>query len=150
MDFTNFDAVKAATGGAWMHVKHPASGNLLYGTGADGTKDVDKPCRIKVLGSEAPSAQTTLRKLQKARARDDQAKIKSQTEIHQELCDIATPLITEFENIDRGDRAATVDDIAWFLNLQITNGQADEKSFAEQTVEFAFKRASFLGNDPQS
>ena len=145
MDFTKFDSKEAGAKGAWLHVVDPSTGEPIY---VDEAKEL--PCRVKVLGSESAQAQTVLRALQKSRAKDDDKKAKSQGDIHRELVAVAAPLIMDFENIDRGSVSASKDDADWFLNLQVTNGQADEKSFAEQVVTFAFKRGSFLGNAPKN
>lgn len=149
MDFNSFDSRKRGATGAWLHLKHPSSGALLY---AD--NDHDRPCRVRVMGNEAPAAQEAFARIQKAKAKeaaavkDKAAPTRSPAEVHQDLVDLALPLILGFENIDNGSAPATAEDAVWFLNLQITNGQADEQSFAEQVVAFGFKRASILGNGP--
>ena len=45
MDFTQYDSRAAAENGAWLHMRNPATGELLYDDG--------KPCMVKVQGSES-------------------------------------------------------------------------------------------------
>jgi hypothetical protein len=147
MDFKKFDSKAAAAVGAWLHLKNPATGELLW----HDDDQMTMPCRVKVQGSESPKAQEVLKTIAKARAKDKDADTsKTMSDLHKDLVAIAKPLIQEFENVHNGVEPATAEDADWFLNLQVTNGQAEEQSFAEQIVSFAFKRASFLGNVPKS
>jgi hypothetical protein len=138
MDFSAFDSRAAASAGAWLHLAHPATGELLY--------DKKKPCRVLVLGTESRQAQEALRAAQASRMKgdDDQQTL---SELHDRLVAAAKPLIVGFENVDRGDTPAKApDDVEWFLSLQTINGQEGEKSFVEQVMSFATKRANYLGN----
>lgn len=144
MDFTKFDSRTAAETPARLQLKHPATGELLF---AD--DDRKKPCIVLVVGTESRSAQAALRAAQKARMADqpkDKEDDRSVEAVHQQLVDGARPVIRGFENISRGDRAATLEDLDWLLNLQLVNGQPGEVSFVEQIMGFATKRANFLGN----
>ena len=79
-----------------------------------------------------------------ADGKEDEASLE---EMHAKLVETAMPLVVGFKNISRGDNAAKAPaDIEWLLNLQLINGVDGEKSFVEQVVDFATKRANFLGN----
>lgn len=148
MDFTQFDARKAAETPRELQLRHPVTGELLYGDG----EARKKPCLVKVLGTESREAQAALRAVQKAKVKGDKASSKEQSleDLHELMVDAATPLIKGFENVMRGAKPATLDDVGWFLNLQLINGQEGEKSFVEQITAFATSRSSFLGNGSAS
>lgn len=140
MDFSEFDSRAAAETGRDLHLKHPVSGELLY--------DGKNPCVVNVIGSESREAQAALRAINKAKAKGDK-KAEDQTleDLQKTLSESAAPLIKGFKNVNRGDKPATApDDVAWFLGLQLINGQDGEESFVEQVSKFATKRANFLGN----
>lgn len=150
MDFDKFDARAAATNGAFLHLKHPSSGELIWSDpAAKGGKD-SLPCRVQVLGSESPQAQAALREIQKRKMigakKKPEDEVRFFTDLHAELVEAVKPLIIGFENIDRGKIPATIADLDWFLNLQTVNGSETEISFAEQISNFARKRSNFLGN----
>lgn len=141
MDFNQFDARKAASEGAWLHLCHPSDADRLLYTGDS------KPCRVRVIGRESAKGQEIVTRMNRNRATDG-GKIKDAEDAQRELIETARQLITGFENIDRGDRPATVEDVDWFLGLQLANGQPGEVSFCEQVINFAFKRKNFVGNGP--
>ena len=57
MDFDDFNSIAQANTGSDLHIKHPASGELLY---AD--KAQKKPCIVTVLGQESTTHQKQLNK----------------------------------------------------------------------------------------
>lgn len=147
MDFSKFDSRKAAETAKPLHLRHPATGALLYAKNKDGADDLDKPCRVLVIGTESRGAQAAIRAMQQAKMADEKKEADQSLDVlHKQLVDGALTVIKGFENIARGDRLATVDDAEWLLNLQLINGQDGEKSFVEQIMGFATKRANFLGN----
>ena len=140
MDFGKFDSRAAAEQGRDLQLKHPATGDLIF--------DGDKPCIVVVRGTESREAQKALAKIRsmkmQADGKEDEASLE---EMHAKLVETAMPLVVGFKNISRGDNAAKAPaDIEWLLNLQLINGVDGEKSFVEQVVDFATKRANFLGN----
>lgn len=142
MDFGKFDSRAAAEEGRDLQLEHPATGDLIF--------DGDKPCIVVVRGTESRDAQKALAKVRKMKMQADNGESPDELsleEMHSRLVETATPLVVGFKNINRGNKPATVpDDIEWFLNLQLINGVEGEKSFVEQVVNFATKRANFLGN----
>lgn len=146
MDFTKFDSRAAAEVAGRLHLTHPATGELLF---AD--KAQEKPCIVLVRGSESRSAQAALRAVRNAKLSGPKKAETGQTleDVHQAMVDGAKPLIVGFENVARGEAAATAADAEWFLNLQLINGREGEKTFVEQVIEFATDRANYLGNASQ-
>jgi hypothetical protein len=141
MDFTAFDSRAAAEKGRDLHIKHPATGELIF--------DGEKPCIVVVRGTESREAQAALSRLRKMKVAEGDEKADETTleDMHQRLVETATPLVVGFRNINRGNKPATApDDVAWFLNLQLINGVDGEQSFVEQVVSYATKRSNFLGN----
>jgi hypothetical protein len=143
MDFGKFDSRAAAEQGRDLQLKHPATGELIF--------DGDAPCIVIVRGTESRDAQKALAKIRKMKMQADgegsDTDEISLEDMHSRLVETATPLVVGFKNINRGDKTAKApDDIEWFLNLQLINGVDGEKSFVEQVVDFATKRANFLGN----
>jgi len=145
MDFAQFDSRSAAEKPGRVHLLHPVTGAGLY---ADAEKT--KPCIVLVRGTESRTAQKALRAAQQERmkAKPKKGDMQMLEDLHNQMVDSAVPLIAGFENVSRGAAALTVgeDDIRWFLNLQMVNGQEGEKSFVEQVLAFASRRDSYLGN----
>ena len=65
-----------------------------------------------------------------------------------EMMASATQLIVGFKKVHRGKKPAAVEDADWFVGLQLITFDEEEKSFAEQVIEHAKKRANFLGRAP--
>ncbi|WYK04471.1 hypothetical protein DWF04_015805 [Cereibacter sphaeroides f. sp. denitrificans] len=143
MDFSQFDSRTAAETARPLHLRHPATGAPLY---ADA--EWKQPCEVLVLGTEGRSAQAAMRAAQKAKLTGEKADDDRQTmeDVHAGLVATAKPLITGFRNISRGEMAATLADVEWFLNLNLITGRAGETSFVEQVMNFATSRANYLGN----
>ena len=57
-----FDSVSAAEAGAWLHLTNLRTDAPAYVTGKDGTPDLSKPMRIKLIGMDAPAAKAKERK----------------------------------------------------------------------------------------
>jgi hypothetical protein len=148
MDFNKLDSVTAAKTGAELHICHPASGLPLYDNSKDATVDNGKPCIVVVMGEEAPEVRAAMRAWHKENARSEDADTEDMfiDDLHDRLVAQAAPRIIGFKNIKNGQKAATAEDAAWFLNLNRFNTQDGEKSFVEQVLEFSNKRASYLGN----
>ncbi|ABA81379.1 hypothetical protein GQF56_22220 [Rhodobacter sphaeroides] len=142
MDFTQFDSRTAAETARPLHLRHPATGRLLFADEAEA-----KPCEVLVLGSESRAAQAAIRAAQKARLktdRDDERQ--TMEEVHANLVAAAKPLVAGFRNVNRGEAPAGPADAEWFLNLNLITGREGEKSFVEQVMGFATSRANYLGN----
>lgn len=144
MDFAQFDSRSAAEKPGRVHLLHPVTGAELY---ADAEQT--KPCIVLVRGTESRTAQKALRVAQQERMKAKPKKdVQMLEDLHAQMVDSAVPLIAGFENVSRGEAALTVaeDDLRWFLNLQMVNGQEGERSFVEQVLTFASRRDSYLGN----
>lgn len=139
MDFTQYDSRAAAENGAWLHMRNPATGELLYDDG--------KPCMVKVQGSESRKVIKAMGAALKVRKPTVLADIEDN--VAQNMADVRAQVMA-FDNIDRGSKPAVVpDDVDWFLGLGIPVGMpaaASQFSFAEQIAEFARDRTSYLGN----
>lgn len=143
MDFAQFDSRAAAETARDLQMKHPVTGELMFDDG--------KPCIVTVIGTESREAQAAIRAVNKAKAKGDKTDDQTIEDLHKTLAAACKPLIKAFKNIGRGDKPAVVpDDVDWFLNLQLINGQDGEQSFVEQVSAFATKRANFLGNDSKA
>ncbi|WP_312526702.1 hypothetical protein [Paracoccus sp. (in: a-proteobacteria)] len=150
MDFNNFDSRTAADEGRPMHIKHPATGELMWND--DGPKHDDdgnelprsNPCRVYVYGTEGNVAQEAFREAAKLDKLDDAA---TMADYHERLCVTARKLVAGFENVNNGDRPATVGDAAWFLNLNTSSPLKgrEGQSFAEQVLQFSGTRGQYLG-----
>lgn len=163
MDFNKFDSRSRAEAGAPMQILDPITGEPIM--------DGDKPCRVIVRGVASKSMQAKLREKQKAamankpkEGEEDEARVMD--DVHRQLCEGAAPFIVGFENVNKGDKPATVDDVEWFLDLSfpemgvkvdadgntITDKDGSpvfemkNNPFAKQIGEFAGKQANFLGN----
>lgn len=148
MDFNAFDSRSVADEGRPLHLKHPATGELIWDDGGPADPDQpnegrSRPCIVHVLGTEGRVAQEAYREAAKLdKLRDDA----TQADYHERICITARKLIVGFENIDRGDRPATASDADWFLALNISNPlRGVGRSFAEQVLSFAGDRGEYLG-----
>ena len=139
VDFTQLDSRAAAENGAWLHLRHPATGELMM--------DGDKPCMVQVRGMESRSAiKAASDAVRKRKPGDTLADIEAN---HAKNIESASALIMAFDGVSRGPKPATVpDDVDWFLSLGIPVGNAapEQRTFAEQVNAFAIDRANFLGN----
>lgn len=149
MDFTSFDSRGVADEGRPLHLKHPATGAPLWDDDGPHLDDKgaelprERPCIVHVLGTEGRIAQEVFREAAKLDKLPDDA---VQADYHDRLCVTARKLIVGFENIERGDRAATASDADWFLGLNISNPiRGVGRSFAEQVLSFAGDRGAFMG-----
>lgn len=142
MDFNKFDTRAAMEKPAALHLCDPATGAALY---ADG--DLDRPCRVLLLGRESRKVQHALREVRQAKVKASPAAAGiGDEELHAALASQILPMIVGFENVGRDGKPATAGDADWFLNLQLVSGREGEKSFAEQCAEFASTRANWMGN----
>lgn len=147
MDFNSFDSRKASETPRALHLKHPATGRLLYDKGQDGKDDEAKPCRVLLLGIEGETGQNAIHRSQRARMEEARAgDPQTILTIHEQSVREIAPLVVGFENVRRGERAATApEDVAWFLGLQLVNGTPGQASFLEQVRKYASDRAAVLG-----
>ena len=162
MDFNKFDSRKNAEIGAPMDLLDPWTGKQMTSDG--------KPCRVIVRGTASKTMQALMRAKQKAamashkKGKDDEARVME--DIHNQLCESAAPFIVGFENGMNGDKPATSDDAAWFVDLsfpEMGTKQDDDGNdvldkdgapiyemknnpFAKQVGEFAGKQQNHLGN----
>ena len=162
MDFNKFDSRKIAEIGAPMDLLDPWTSKPVMSDG--------QPCRVIVRGTASKTMQSMMRAKQKAamashkKGKDDEARVME--DIHDQLCESAAPFIVGFENVMNGDKPATADDAAWFLDLtfpEMGTKQDDEGNdvldkdgaptfemknnpFAKQVGEFAGKQSNHLGN----
>lgn len=154
MDFTNFDSRVVADEGRPLHLRHPATDELLYDDDgpqydADGGEvPRERPCVVHVLGTEGRVAQEAFREAAKLPKLPEDA---TQADYHERLCVTARKLIVGFNGVERGDRPATAADADWFLGLNISNPlRGKGRSFAEQVLAFAADRGSYLGKPAAS
>jgi hypothetical protein len=153
MDFSQFDSRAASDKPRALHLKHPGTGKPIFDIDEEGAPDLDKPCKVLVLGIEGEAGQKAILASQRARVSEkrDPDNPLTVSEIHRNIVNEISPLIVGFENISRGDRPAKVpDDVEWFLNLQVITGQRGQLTFAEQIRAFASDRAAILGNSKAS
>lgn len=162
MDFNKFDSRKNAEIGAPMDLLDPWTNEPMMSDG--------EPCRVIVRGTASKTMQAQMRAKQKAamasrkKGKDDEAHVME--DIHNQLCESAAPFIVGFENVMNGDKPATADDAAWFVDLSFPemgtkqdsdgNGVLDKDGkptfemknnpFAKQVGEFAGKQSNHLGN----
>lgn len=143
MDFTQFDSRAGAENGAWLHLRSPATGELLW--------DNDMPCLAQVRGMESRVAIAGF--TSSLRAKKPRGSIADIEENNNQKLREAEILIMGFDNVSRGARLLTTsaDDLKWFLELGIPVGHPDgldqqQRTFAEQIIEFARDRTNSLGN----
>lgn len=145
MDFNQFDSRSGSETARPLHLRSPGTGELLY--------DDEKPCLVYVMGIEGETGQKAILKSQRERL-DDKTKDGEPVSVqvlHDRLAREIAPLITGFENVNRGDKPAKApDDVEWFLSLQSMNGSRNQRSFAEQVRLFAGDRSNYLGKPSAS
>lgn len=166
MDFNKFNARAVAETGKRMPLLDPWTGEVMTSEAG--------PCAVIVRGTSSRTAQETMRQKQRAAA----LKIKSDAElkvepdvqimedVHAELCENAAAFIIGFENVENGDKPATLEDVPWFLDLtfpemaQKSNADGSlvfgedgqpvfemrNNPFAKQVITFAATEANKLGN----
>ena len=152
MDFAQFDSRKAAETPRPLHLKHPATGDLLYDVDAKGKPDKGKPCRVLLYGVESSIGQKAILDGQRSRMEKDKAdEPKGLADIQALNAKELVPFFAGFENVNCGDRPAEAPrDVEWFLNLQIGGTDRLAPSFYEQVRVFIQRRANFLGNGSAS
>lgn len=136
MDFNKLNTVKGADKGAWLHLKHPAFGHLLYtGKGADEDgrlekKEDAKPVRVFVQGMESEAVQNIVRDIQKNALDGSEA-------TEEEGFAIGCALVTAFEGIEKDGEplTATKENKIAFFN--------QSSALITQVTQFASNRANF-------
>jgi len=121
MDFATLDTKTPAEAGAFLHLRHPALGHLLY--------DGEKPVGLMVRGTESKTAQDRLKAVQRDRMKGDK---------EGDGLAFVCSLVIGFQGVERDGKAvdATDANVRWFFGLS--------DGFVEQVVTFASDRASFF------
>ena len=135
MDFGSLNTKIGAEKGAFMQLKHPAFGTLLW----DGEGKDRVPVGINVRGTESKTVQDRLKELQQ-----DKMSKKSKIDTERAGMEFACSLVIDWTGIDRDGSPvpATDENIKWFFGLS--------DSFVEQVLDFAQDRASFFKVDAES
>jgi hypothetical protein len=165
MDFSKFDSRAIAEAGSPMQILDVWTNEPMM--------DGDKPCRVILRGTASASMQAKMRAAQKAamqsknsKGKDAENDARVMEDVHNQMVEAAAPFIMGFENVNKGDKPATVEDAAWFLGLSFPDMGVKEDAdgnpvlnkdgeatyemknnpFAKQCSEFASKQANRLGN----
>lgn len=123
MDFSTLDTKTPAERGAFLHLRHPATGELLY----DASK---KPIGMMVRGLESKTAQDHIKRLEKSRMKGASTEDTG--------FGVVSSLVMGFVGVDRAGAPLTIDtdDLHWFFGLS--------DNFVDQVMSFARDRASFF------
>lgn len=136
MNFDKLNTVSGADKGAWLHLKHPALGHLLYtGEGADEdgrlkVKEKASKVRVYVQGMESEAVQNVVREAQKNQ-------LKSEGDEEADGFAIGCALVTEFEGIERDGEPLKA------TNENKTDFFKQSSSLITQVTQFASNRANF-------
>lgn len=163
MDFNKFDSRAQAETGTPMQILDQWTGEPMM--------DGDKPCRVIVRGAASRTMQSLMRDKQRAlmtaskkNKGEDEARVME--DVHNQLCEGASPFVVGFENVSRGDKPATSEDADWFFDLTFPEMGVKEDDdgntitgedgspefemknnpFAKQVGEYAGKQANHMGN----
>lgn len=170
MDFSKFDSRKNGETARPLHLRNPATGDLLWDVVPKNTHDDSDgvPCLAWVYGSESDTVQREAKRIRmerledgkKANRKDRRASKatgipleddRGMGEFHDDQAEIAIAKISHFENVSVGGRdlTNTDEDKLLLLRMQVMNlRDADgQKSFLEQVNEFSNDRREWLGND---
>lgn len=128
MDFVAIDMKKASDTGAFLHLRHPSTGKLLYSDG--------EPVGVHVRGKESPAVQSRVKSAQRRRVTND-----SDEDFG---LGYLVSLVIGFENIERDGKPLepTDESIRWFF------GRSD--AFGEQVLAFSQDRANFFAGGSTS
>ncbi len=125
MDFTSLNTRAAADEGAFLHLRHPVTGDLL-------NTDEGESIGLMVRGTEGAKVQKTLRDLNK--------RLKTAEDTKRGLAFVSS-LVFGFVNVSYEGRALTDTDADKELFFGLS------ESFVEQVLDFAKDRASFFGTN---
>lgn len=138
----NFGTREAATKGAWLHLVHPVSGELLYrGELPNGEPDKATPVRWLIAGRDSEQYQRKLNEQQTRRIEDSaKTKVKSLTgeRFTAEALDLMAVCVLEVEHSHFAGQPLTNDATAIRAVLK------KEPWVAEQVDAFLMDRACFL------
>lgn len=123
MDFVALNTRKAADEGAFLHLRHPVTEELLW-------TEEGEAVGLMVRGTEGDRVQQKLRDIEKRMKNEDDAK--------RGLAFLSS-LVFEFVNVTYEGRPLKDNDADKELFFRLSD------SFVDQTVVFARKRASFFG-----
>lgn len=123
MDFSTLDTKTPAERGAFLHLRHPVTGEHLH-------DDSGKPIGMMVRGLESKTAQDHLKRLEKSRLKGASAEDTG--------FGVVSSLVIGFVGVDRAGVPLTIsgDDLQWFFGLS--------DSFVDQVMAFARDRSSFF------
>lgn len=143
MDFSKKNARKAAETIIPVQMRDP-----------DGTPIFDggKPCNVLIRGFSSGEVQNAIREENRAalKAKPKEDGLGGLEELHAALSASAKRLIVGFENIDRGDKPATLADVDWFLALNLSSiarapdGTTLRRSYAQQVLDAGVDDTRFL------
>lgn len=126
MDFSALNTKIPAEKGAWLHLRHPATGAFLY----DGHGESALPCRVFVRGLESKTVQARAKNIRKNTVEGQE---------NEDGLEFVSALIIDFENVERSAGVPLTGsdaDVRWFL--------VQSDSFVEQVMDFAKKRSNFF------
>ncbi len=142
MDISALNTKTGSQKGAFLHLRHPALGHLLYsGEGADAlgrAVDMDKveKAGVTVFGAEAEYVQEQIARIQKLSDDGDKAAAK------QRGLDFVCTLVREFHGLTAN-------------GLPLGSSDKDKRTFfeqsdglVEQVIEFARERRNFFSEPP--
>lgn len=138
MEMTELDSRTPAENGAWLHLKHPKTGALMW--------DGDKPCRVLVRGAESRTAIKATSALLRKRKTVDIADIEENAARNIAM---VAPLIVAFENMTRDGKPMVVPGDAEFflgLNMPLGTGNPDQVAIIDQINDFSRLRMDAQGN----
>lgn len=162
MDFTKLDTKKPAERGAFLHLKHPAMGHLLYDTEDpmspwDGISDEPEKVGVTVRGTESETVKDEARALakqrmmsphQRARAKNNapdhiptEAEIDAQTkETEDAAMAFVCSLVISFHGLsDKAGKPLEATD----ANKRAFFEQSDD--LVTQVIQFAQRASNFFG-----
>jgi hypothetical protein len=122
MDFSQLDTRTASDAGAFLHLRHPITGEPLY--------DKGEAVGVYLRGMESRTVTEEMRKAGKAKLIGEPLGLK-----------LIQSLVIRFVGVEREEGVllgTTPKDIAWFIGLS--------SSFEEQIINFAQDRSSFFGD----
>lgn len=128
MDFSKLETKTGAEKGAFLHLRHPASGELLYDTSVEPKSKIG----LFVRGTESKTVQDRLKGLQREQVKGADAEDSG--------LEFVSSLVIRFVGVERDGRllSAIDEDLRFFFGLS--------DSFVEQVIDFAKARSNFFGH----
>lgn len=147
MNFASMDTRSGASRGAFLHLKHPGTGEPLYEDlpgeageiGGASPEPSREPVGIVLLGRDAPLVRERVRKALNARIRErERGETRTVEESVEEGLDLLVACTVEFRNIEDEGRPVTKERAREFYEKY--------DWVVEQATRFVNDRAPFLGN----